>query len=52
MSFSTHGVGLRVESKDLNHIEAFDGANLVFRVGQTGDVYADGTFNGGGADRC
>jgi len=49
---SENGVGLNARSTNGNPIEAygFDGGNRRFYVSNTGNVFADGSFNGGGAD--
>ncbi len=53
--YSQFGLGLRAESfAGTNIIEAYDGGptsdNLRFRVSLGGNVFADGSFTGGGAD--
>ncbi|HEV8266918.1 MAG TPA: hypothetical protein VGR00_01745 [Thermoanaerobaculia bacterium] len=49
---SENGVGLNARSTNGNPIEAygFDGGNRRFYVSNAGNVFADGSFNGGGAD--
>ena len=52
-ALSGSGVGLRVEGQSGNLIEAYSGPvleNRRFYVSNAGNVYADGTFNPGGAD--
>jgi len=49
---SENGVGLEARSLYGNPLEVFgyDGSNRRFYVNNLGSVYADGSFNGGGAD--
>jgi hypothetical protein len=51
-SFSSSGVALYARSSSGNPIEAYGSSTLdrEFYVSNTGNVYADGTFNPGGAD--
>ena len=53
--FSADGVGVRAQSETQNLLEAYSGDNPVFAnrrfyVDNDGDVFADGSFNPGGAD--
>jgi hypothetical protein len=51
-AWSETGVGLRAKSGSSNIIEAYDSSpdNRRWYVSTAGQVYADGSFNGGGAD--
>lgn len=49
-AMTTSGLAVRAQSASGNLFEGFAGANLRFRVTNTGTVTADGTITGGGAD--
>ncbi len=48
--YSNSGVGISAMSSSNNPLEAWSSANRRFYVSNVGNVYADGTFNPGGAD--